>query len=147
MNFPTINDKADLEEGPILAPRFNDDGLVPAIATDVHTGDVLMLAWMNEEALRLTIETGLAHYYSRSRQKLWKKGESSGHMQKVQDLRVDCDQDAVWMKVDTQGAASCHTGYRSCFFRRVPLGTVGNDMEMAEDKKLFDPNEVYGKKS
>jgi phosphoribosyl-AMP cyclohydrolase len=115
-SFPTAPDQAALERGAGLAPRFDRDGLIAAIATDVETGDVLMLAWMNAEALRLTLETGEAHYWSRSRQALWRKGETSGHTQAVMELRIDCDQDAVWMKVRQQGAA-CHTGFRTCFYR------------------------------
>lgn len=115
-SFPTAPDQAALERGAGLTPRFDKDGLIAAIATDVETGDVLMLAWMNAEALRLTLETGEAHYWSRSRQALWRKGETSGHTQAVIELRIDCDQDAVWMKVRQAGAA-CHTGFRTCFYR------------------------------
>src|ERR1700760_5041830 len=116
--FPPAGDKASLEHGSGLTPRFDANGLIAAVATHAHTGEVLMLAWMNAEALKLTLETGEAHYYSRSRQALWKKGETSGQVQKVRELRVDCDQDAVWIKVDPQGdGGACHTGARSCFYR------------------------------
>jgi phosphoribosyl-AMP cyclohydrolase len=116
--FPPAGDKAALEHGSALTPRFDANGLIAAVATHVRTGEILMLAWMNAEALQLTIETGEAHYYSRSRQALWKKGETSGQVQKVRELRVDCDQDAVWIKVDPQGdGGACHTGARSCFYR------------------------------
>lgn len=116
--FPPAGDKAALEHGSALTPRFDANGLIAAVATHAHTGEILMLAWMNAEALKLTIDTGEAHYWSRSRQALWKKGETSGQVQKVRELRVDCDQDAVWIKVDPQGdGGACHTGARSCFYR------------------------------
>jgi phosphoribosyl-AMP cyclohydrolase len=118
--FPTAPDTQALERGETLAPRFDANGLIAAVATDAHSGEVLMLAWMNAEALKRTIETGEAHYYSRSRKALWKKGETSGQIQKVVELRVDCDQDAVWIKVEAQGdGGACHVGYRSCFYRVV----------------------------
>ena len=121
--FPTAASTEELERGAILAPRFDANGLVAAVATDAATGEVLMLAWMNAEALRLTVETGLAHYYSRSRQSLWKKGETSGQLQQVEELRIDCDQDAVWLKVNVQGdGGACHVGFRSCFYRVVENG-------------------------
>ena len=123
--FPTAPDAAALERGSVLAPRFNADGLIAAVATDAATGEVLMLAWMNAEALRLTLETGEAHYYSRSRARLWKKGETSGQVQAVQELRVDCDQDAVWIKVVAGGdGGACHVGFRSCFYRVVENGAL-----------------------
>ena len=128
--FPTAPDSPPLdrhalERGDILAPRFDANGLIAAVATHAATGEVLMLAWMNAEALKLTVETGEAHYYSRSRQALWKKGETSGQVQKVVELRVDCDQDAVWMKVDPQGdGGACHVGFRSCFYRVVEDGKL-----------------------
>lgn len=144
MPFAEGLDKKQIELGDQLAPKFGADGLIPAVATDATTGDVLMFAYMNAEALEKTITTGEAHYYSRSRAKLWKKGESSGHVQKVLDLRVDCDQDAVWMKVDQQGGGACHTGYHSCFYRRAPIGSEPGRLEQAETEKVFDPEEVYG---
>ena len=116
--FPTAASTQELERGEIIAPRFDANGLIAAVTTDAHSGEVLMLAWMNAEALRLTLDTGEAHYYSRSRKSLWKKGETSGQIQKVEELRIDCDQDAVWMKVHVQGdGGACHVGYRSCFYR------------------------------
>jgi phosphoribosyl-AMP cyclohydrolase len=116
--FPPAGDKAALEHGSALTPRFDSNGLIAAVATHAETGEVLMLAWMNAEALQLTLRTGEAHYYSRSRQALWKKGETSGQVQTVRELRVDCDQDAVWIKVEPQGdGGACHTGARSCFYR------------------------------
>ena len=116
--FPTAASTDDLERGETLAPRFDATGLIAAVTTDATTGEVLMLAWMNAEALRLTLDTGEAHYYSRSRQTLWKKGETSGQIQRVAELRIDCDQDAVWLKVHVQGdGGACHVGFRSCFYR------------------------------
>jgi phosphoribosyl-AMP cyclohydrolase len=112
---------AELEEGAALTPKFDTDGLVTAVATDAGSGDVLMVAHMNAQALAKTIATGEAWYFSRSRQALWKKGETSGHTQRVIEMRIDCDQDAVWIKVE-QVAGACHTGRRSCFYRAVPLG-------------------------
>jgi phosphoribosyl-AMP cyclohydrolase len=138
--------KHDLEEGLALAPKFDADGLVTVVATDVWTGDVLMVAHMNEQALRRTIETGEAWYYSRSRRALWKKGESSGHTQRVTEMRLDCDQDAVWIKVEQNGPGACHTGRKSCFYRAVPLRQVGAiTLEFHDAAKTFDPAETYSK--
>jgi phosphoribosyl-AMP cyclohydrolase len=124
-SFPTATDKESLERGAILAPRFDKDGLIAAVATDVGTGELLMLAWMNAEALARTLETGEAHYFSRSRQALWRKGETSGQLQTVAEIRVDCDQDAVWLKVRAGGdGGACHTGHRSCFYRVVEDGRL-----------------------
>ena len=123
--FPTAPDTHALERGTTLAPRFDTAGLIAAIATHAETGEVLMLAWMNDEALRLTLETGEAHYFSRSRNALWKKGETSGQLQKVAEIRVDCDQDAVWLKVIPGGdGGACHVGFRSCFYRRIEGGRL-----------------------
>ena len=123
--FPAPGDKAALEHGAALTPRFDANGLVACVATHAETGDVLMLAWMNAEALDLTLKTGHAHYFSRSRQALWKKGETSGQIQLVQELRVDCDQDAVWIKVLPQGdGGACPTGARSCFYRAYEDGKL-----------------------
>lgn len=121
--FPPPGDKTALETGGVLSPRFDADGLVTAVATDAATGDVLMVAHMNAEALKLTLDTGDAWYWSRSRRVLWRKGETSGHVQKVKELRVDCDQDAVWLRVEQTGPA-CHTGARSCFYRVVKGGAL-----------------------
>ena len=147
-----MSDKAstqDIEEGRALAPRFDADGLVTCVATDMWTGDVLMVAHMNAEALQRTIESGEAWYYSRSRKTLWKKGESSGHVQRVREMRVDCDQDAVLLKVRVGGTgASCHTGRVSCFYRSVPLGSAPSGdlkLDFVDDAKLFDPAKVYKK--
>ena len=137
----------DIEEGLALLPKFDADGLVTAVVTDTASGDVLMVAHMNAEALAKTIETGEAWYFSRSRQKLWKKGESSGHVQRVSELRVDCDQDALWLKVEQDGPGACHTGRRSCFYRAAPLGQKGAvKLEFRDADKTFDPGKVYEKK-
>ncbi len=130
-DFPAASDKQALERGAQIAPRFNSDGLIAAIATDAGTGEVLMFAWMNAEALRLTLDTGVAHYYSRSRGELWKKGETSGQLQTVEELRIDCDQDAVWIKVSVGGdGGACHVGFKSCFYRVARDGTLVEDGEM-----------------
>ena len=137
---------SEIEEGTILQPKFDADGLVTAVATDAATGELLMVAHMNSEALSKTIRSGEAHYYSRSRRKLWRKGEESGHTQRVVEMRVDCDQDAVWLKVEQQGPGACHTGRRSCFYRAVPLGQTGEvRLEFREAEKAFDPSGVYKK--
>jgi len=123
--FPTLTDSDALERGEILAPQFNAEGLIAAVATDASTGEVLMLAWMNAEALALTLKTGDVHYYSRSRRALWKKGETSGQIQTVREMRVDCDQDAILLKVSVGGdGGACHVGYRSCFYRVVEAGKL-----------------------
>ncbi len=128
-------------------PKFDADGLITAVVTDAESGDVLMVAHMNEEALRKTIASGEAWYYSRSRKALWKKGETSGHVQRVIELRVDCDQDALWLRVDQQGPGACHTGRRSCFYRAIPLGKTGAVMlEFRDAEKQFNPGLVYTKK-
>ena len=134
-----------IEEGTAFTPKFDKDGLVTAVVTDVASGDLLMVAHMNEQALSLTIETGEAWYFSRSRKLLWRKGESSGHVQRVKEMRVDCDQDAVWLKVEQAGAGACHTGRRSCFYRAVPLGKTGAALEFRDGEKTFDPSAVYKK--
>lgn len=123
--FPEAHSKLDLERGSALAPRFNADGLVVAVAQHADTGEILMLAWMNDEALKLTVETSIAHYFSRSRNELWKKGETSGQLQDVVELRVDCDQDAVLLKVRPRGdGGACHVGFRSCFYRVLEDGQL-----------------------
>ncbi len=136
---------SEIEEGLKFTPQFGADGLVTAVVTDVKSGDVLMVAHMNAQAVAKTIETGEAWYYSRSRKKLWKKGESSGHVQRVVELRVDCDQDALWLKVEQEGSGACHTGRRSCFYRAAPLGQKGAvTLEFRDSDKTFDPKAVYG---
>jgi phosphoribosyl-AMP cyclohydrolase len=135
----------DVEEGRVLAPKFDADGLVTCVATDAASGDVLMVAHMNAEALARTIETGEAWYYSRSRGALWRKGESSGHTQRVVEMRIDCDQDAVWIRVEQAGPGACHTGRRSCFYRAVPVGRGGAvTLEFRDAERAFDPAAVYG---
>lgn len=135
--------KTKLEEGLMLAPRFDVNGLITAVVSDSRDNAVLMLAHMNDEALRLTIETGIAHYWSRSRQNLWKKGETSGNLQMVEEIRVDCDQDAVLLKVRVGGAdATCHTGRRSCFYRKI-VTKDGEPQLETDSSPLFDPSTVY----
>lgn len=117
----------EIEEGTTFSPKFDRDGLITAVATDAKTGELLMVAWMNAEALARTVETGEAWYWSRSRNELWHKGDTSGQVQTVVELRTDCDQDTVWLKVDVAGdGGCCHVGYRSCFYRRVPKGEPGS---------------------
>lgn len=131
-------DKSELEDGIVLSPRFDAAGLVTAVVTDADDGELLMVAHMNAEALDLSIGTGIAHYWSRSRQQLWKKGESSGNFQNIREIRVDCDQDAVWLKVEVAGAkATCHTGRRSCFYRIVQNGRDNVSLRDDGSKSLF----------
>jgi len=145
---PASKSQADIEEGTVFAPKFDADGLMPVIVTSAETGEVLMFAYMNEEALARTIETGEAHYWSRSRGGLWRKGEVSGNTQRVVEMRTDCDQDALWLKVELGGAeACCHTGRKSCFYRSLPIGkgaAAGVALTFAESETLFDPEKVYG---
>lgn len=146
--FAARGSPSDIEEGLAFAPKLDDGGVVAAVATDADTGEVLMLAWMDATALALTIETGEAHFYSRSRGRLWKKGEESGNILEVVEMRTDCDQDAVWLRVRVAGAgAACHTGRKSCFYRRVPVrqGDIANlQMSPAGGAPVFDPSLVYG---
>lgn len=147
--FAPRGSRAEIEEALALAPKWDADGLITAAVSDAATGVLLMVAHMDAQALAKTIETGVAHYYSRSRGRLWRKGEESGHEQRVVELRVDCDQDAVWLRVETGGTgANCHTGRLSCFYRAVPLGqapTPDLALEMVDAEQLFDPGAVYGK--
>jgi phosphoribosyl-AMP cyclohydrolase len=146
--FAPPGSAAEAEESPTLTPKFDADGLVTCVATDAASGDVLMVAHMNATALARTIETGEAWYFSRSRQALWRKGETSGHVQRVVEMRIDCDQDAVWIKVEQAGGAACHTGRRSCFYRVVPRGAAGAvTLEFRDAERVFDPHKVYGGKS
>ena len=140
--FPAPGPASELEEGRALTPKFDTDGLVTCVATDAVSGDVLMVAHMNAEALKKTIATGEAWYFSRSRRALWKKGKTSGHTQRVVEMRIDCDQDAVWIKVE-QVAGACHTGRRSCFYRAVPLGKAGAVALEFRDERVFDPKTAY----
>ena len=145
--FPAPLSKTESEEGTIFAPRFDADGLLPVVATSAKTGEVLMFAYMNADALARTIETGEAHYWSRSRGRLWRKGEESGNTQRVVEMRIDCDQDAIWLKVEQQGKdAACHTGRKSCFYRAVPLGASlggGVSLRFVDAERQFDPQTVY----
>ena len=137
----------EIEEGKYLSPKFDENGLIPVITTDFKTGDILMHGYMNEESLKMTIETKEAHYWSRSRKKIWHKGQVSGFVQKVKEIKVDDDQDSIWLSVDIGNGASCHVGYRSCFYRSIPLGKIKNtkelEIEFKEKKKIFDPKKVY----
>jgi phosphoribosyl-AMP cyclohydrolase len=152
VKFQARSSIEQVEEGNDLAPKFDDGGLITVVTTDADSGEVLMQGYMNAEALKLTISTGEAHYYSRSRQVLWHKGATSGLVQSVRELLVDDDQDCIWLRVDVAGGASCHVGYRSCFYRKVPVGgdfkskqAEGRiDLEWTETEKVFDPEEVYG---
>jgi phosphoribosyl-AMP cyclohydrolase len=145
--FPARGPAAAIEEGLGFQPKFDADGLITAVVTDAGSGELLMVAHMNADALRKTIESGDAWYFSRSRQKLWRKGESSGHGQRIVELRVDCDQDSLWLKVEQQGPGACHTGRRSCFYRAVPIGKGSAALEFREEGRAFDPDKVYGDKS
>jgi phosphoribosyl-AMP cyclohydrolase len=132
----------DREEGLDFQPKFDASGLLTCVATDVTSGDVLMVAHMNDEALRKTIASGEAWYFSRSRNALWRKGESSGHTQRVVEMRMDCDQDAIWIRVEQIGAA-CHTGRKSCFYRKVETAEGGTRLSFVDADRLFDPAEMY----
>ena len=137
----------EVEEGKYLEPKFDENGLIPVITTDFKTGNVLMHGYMNVESLKKTIETKEAHYWSRSRNKIWHKGQISGFIQKIKEIRIDDDQDSIWMSVDIANGASCHVGYRSCFYRSIPLGKIKNveelEIEFKEEKKIFDPKKIY----
>jgi phosphoribosyl-AMP cyclohydrolase len=140
------NDKAALEEGAAFSPKFDANGLITAVVSDTHDGAILMLAHMNAEALSLTLETGIAHYWSRSRKSIWKKGESSGNLQTVTEILTDCDQDAILLKVEVAGhQATCHTGRRSCFYRAVKVENGAAQLKTVDDHKHFDPAQVYHK--
>lgn len=150
VRFAERQDSKQVEQGLQLAPKFDDKGLLTAVCTDAESGDLLMVAFMNEEALRYTIETREAHFYSRSRGKQWKKGESSGHVLQVHEMRIDCDQDCLWLKCTIgNGGGACHVGYKSCFYRNVELGDAGDEpvaLSFNEADKVYDPDQVYGKK-
>ena len=135
-----------VEESTELAPKFDRDGLIPVVTTDFESGEVLMQGYMNEEAFKKTISLGEAVYYSRSRKTLWYKGKTSGLVQKIKEIRIDDDQDCVWLRVDVQGGASCHVGYRSCFYRSIPFRDNNSStvLQFEEKEKVFDPKEVYG---
>jgi len=137
----------EVEEGKYLEPKFDENGLIPVITTDFQTGGILMHSYMNDEALRKTIESKEAYYWSRSRNKIWHKGQVSGFVQKVKEIRIDDDQDSIWMSVDIGDGSSCHVGYRSCFYRSIPLGKIKNtkelEIEFKEKEKIFDPKKIY----
>lgn len=147
--FATPGPAEEVEAGRSFTPRFNADGLIPCITVDAASGDVLMFAWMNAEALRLTIDTGQAHYWSRSRNELWRKGATSGMVQNVVEMRTDCDQDTILIRVRIDGPqAACHTGRRSCFYRAVALDAPAGaaiSLHFVEDDPIFDPDQVYGR--
>jgi phosphoribosyl-AMP cyclohydrolase len=138
-----VSTNKDIEEGVEFIPKFDDNGLITAIAQDSQTGQILMVAYMNQQALEITIQTGYGTYFSRSRQKLWKKGEESGHVQKVEQILVDCDQDCLILKV-TVDAGQCHVGYRSCFYRALLKGNSNKNLEFIGDL-TYDPKKIYGK--
>ena len=148
--FKKRENVADIEEGNLLSPRFDSNGLIPVTTTDHQTKEVLMQGYMNYEALKKTIETKEAHYWSRSRKEVWHKGETSGFVQKVVEMRIDDDQDSIWMSVDIGDGASCHVGYKSCFYRSITLGKIENTekikIDFKEKKKKFDPEVVYKNK-
>jgi len=146
INFEKRKTIEQVEESTELAPKFDQDGLIPVVTTDFSSGEVLMQGYMNEEALKKTISLGEAVYYSRSRQTLWHKGKTSGLVQTIKEIRIDDDQDCIWLRVDVQGGASCHVGYRSCFYRSVPFGNNSSTtiLKFEEKEKIFDPKKVYG---
>ena len=148
--FKKRENVAAIEEGKLLSPKFDKNGLIPVVTTDSKTGEVLMHSYMNSEALKKTIETKEAYYWSRSRKEVWHKGETSGFVQKVVEMRIDDDQDSIWMSVDIGDGASCHVGYKSCFYRSITLGKIENTekikIDFKEKKKKFDPEVVYKNK-
>ena len=135
-----------VEESTELAPKFDENGLIPVVTSDFSSGEVLMQGFMNEEALKLTIKNGEAVYFSRSRNTIWHKGKTSGLVQKIKEIRIDDDQDCVWLRVEVVGGASCHVGYRSCFYRSIPIDKNNSKivLKFEEKEKVFDPKEVYG---
>ena len=145
--FRKRNNIYEVEEGKFLEPKFDKNGLIPVITADVKTGDILMHGYMNDIALKKTIESQEAHYWSRSRKKIWHKGQISGFKQLIKEIRIDDDQDAILLIVDIGDGASCHVGFRSCFYRSIPLGKINNEskteMEFKERKKVFDPKKIY----
>ena len=144
--FKKRENVAEIEEGNLLSPKFDNDGLIPVITMCSKTKEILMHGYMNVEALKKTIETKEAHYFSRSRKTIWHKGKTSGFIQKVIDIRIDDDQDALWLSVDIGDGASCHVGYKSCFYRSIPLGKISKEeieLEFKEKEKKFDPKKIY----
>ncbi len=145
MKFETRKSVHEIEEGNKLQPKFDGSGLIPVITTDYKSGLVLMHGYMNHEALSKTIETGLAHYWSRSRKTLWKKGQTSGLYQNIKEIKIDDDQDCLWISVDIKGnGASCHVGFKSCFYRKITYANNFVELKFTEKKKIFDPKQVYG---
>ena len=147
INFKKRESIEQVEESTDLAPKFDENELIPVVTTDYSSGEVLMQGYMNEEAFKKTMEIGEAIYYSRSRKTLWHKGKTSGLIQTIKEMRIDDDQDCVWLKVDVKGGASCHVGYRSCFYRSVPFGSKKDKekkLKFEEKEKVFDPKKVYG---
>ena len=145
--FKKRENVVEIEEGNLLSPKFDNEGLIPVITMCSKTKEILMHGYMNVEALKKTIETKEAHYFSRSRKAIWHKGKTSGFTQKVIEIKIDDDQDSIWLTVDIGDGASCHVGYRSCFYRSIPLGPIDNGrevkMKFTEKEKKFDPEEVY----
>ena len=145
--FKKRENVTEIEEGKYLSPKFNEKGLIPVITMDVKTREILMHGYMNVEALKKTIETKEVHYWSRSKNKIWHKGKISGFRQKVIEMRIDDDQDAIWVTVDIGDGSSCHVGYRSCFYRDIPLGKINDsqkiEMKFEEKEKIFDPKKIY----
>ena len=145
--FKKRENVAAIEEGKLLSPKFDNDGLIPVVTTDCKTGEVLMVGYMNSEAFKKTIETKEAHYWSRTRREVWHKGQTSGFKQKVIEIRIDDDQDSVWLNVDIGDGSSCHVGYKSCFYWSIPLGKIKNtqniEMDFTEKEKKFDPTKIY----
>ena len=145
--FKNRENVKEIEEGNLLSPKFDNDGLIPVITMCSKTKEILMHGYMNVEALKKTIETGEVHYWSRSRKEIWHKGKISGFVQKVKEIRIDDDQDSIWLTVDIGKGSSCHVGYRSCFYRSIPLGEIDNareiKMNFEEKEKTFDPEKVY----
>ena len=146
VNFKKRETIEQVEESSDLAPKFDENGLMPVVTTDHSSGEVLMQGYMNEESFNKTIEIGEAVYYSRSRKTLWHKGKTSGLIQTIKEMRIDDDQDCIWLKVDVKGGSSCHVGYRSCFYRSIPFGSKHNNLKLQfeEKEKVFDPKDVYG---
>ena len=136
-----------VEESTDLAPKFDNNGLIPVVTTDYSSGEVLMQGYMNEESLKKTITLGQAVYYSRSRKTIWHKGKTSGLIQNIKEIRIDDDQDCIWLRVEVEGGASCHVGYRSCFYRSVSFGNNQSSeqkLTFVEKEKVFDPKKIYG---
>ena len=146
INFEKRKSIEQVEESNELAPKFDANGNIAVVTTDYSSGEVLMQGYMNEEAFKKTIETGEAFYFSRSRNTLWHKGKTSGLIQKIREIRIDDDQDCVWLRVDVKGGSSCHVGYRSCFYRSIPFGDNKSKivLKFEENEKVFDPKKVYG---